>query len=145
MLAAPNRIKQPRITTAPWRQLIRPESISRPTTATAITATTVATVPSSVPWIQRAAPRIAPEPWGSVASCWAWTRVGVIDAIIVANRDETLNTNFKTPESSTQNHFRMCDAVMRRWQGTNCYNMSMVTVLEVGFSNSTSLLSALSP
>lgn len=65
MLAAPNRMKQPNMTAAPCRQLIRPVSIIKPTAATAITATTVATVPSSVPCSQLTASTIAPDPAGS--------------------------------------------------------------------------------
>ena len=71
MLAAPKRMKQPNITTPPCRQLIRPVSISKPTEAIAITATTVATVPSKVPCIQRIAFTITPEPCGSVYRSWA--------------------------------------------------------------------------
>ena len=47
--ADPNRMKQPMMTVAPKRQFIRPVSIMKPTIATAITATAVATLPSSVP------------------------------------------------------------------------------------------------
>ena len=49
MAADPNRMKQPMITVAPTRQFRRPVSIMNPTIATAITATEVATLPSSVP------------------------------------------------------------------------------------------------
>ena len=45
---APNRMKQPAMTVAPWRKLTRPLSIIKPTEATAIIATVVATVPSKV-------------------------------------------------------------------------------------------------
>src|SRR5688572_20146281 len=65
MLAAPNRMKQPRMTVAPCRQLIRPVSIRKPTDATAITAATVATVPNKVPCSQLTADTITPEPAGS--------------------------------------------------------------------------------
>ena len=40
--AAPNKIKHPKMTIAPWRQFILPVSIIKPTDATAITAATVA-------------------------------------------------------------------------------------------------------
>ena len=49
MAPAPNRMKQPMMTVAPKRQFIRPVSIMKPTIATAITATAVATLPSKVP------------------------------------------------------------------------------------------------
>jgi hypothetical protein len=62
MLAAPNRMKQPRMTIAPWRQLILPVSIMKPTDATAITATIVAKVPRSVPCNQFAALMMTLEP-----------------------------------------------------------------------------------
>lgn len=75
MLAAPNKMKQPNITTAPCRQLIRPVSIKKPTEAIAITAATVATVPSNVPCIQRIALTTTPEPCGSVESSWAKAEV----------------------------------------------------------------------
>jgi len=65
MLTAPNRIKQPRMTTAPCRQLMRPVSIIRPTQATAMTATTVATVPNNVPCSHCAADTMGPAPCGS--------------------------------------------------------------------------------
>ena len=62
---APNSTKQPRMTVTPWRQLIRPVSIMNPTVATAITAATVANVPSSVPCSQAMADTRAPDPAGS--------------------------------------------------------------------------------
>src|SRR5256885_501474 len=63
--ADPNRTKQPMITVAPKRQFIRPVSIMKPTMATAITATAVATLPSRVPWSHISAATIGPEPCGS--------------------------------------------------------------------------------
>ena len=68
---APNRMKHPRITVAPKRQFIRPVSIMKPTAATAITATAVATFPSSVPCSQAKADTIGPLPAGSARSDWA--------------------------------------------------------------------------
>ena len=65
--AAPNSTKQPMITVAPKRQFIRPVSIMKPTAATAITATAVATLPSNVPSIQASAATIGPEPRGLTA------------------------------------------------------------------------------
>src|SRR4051812_39312866 len=46
---------------------MRPVSIRRPTVATAMTATTVAIVPSRVPSSQRTAATITPEPAGSAS------------------------------------------------------------------------------
>lgn len=65
ILAAPNTMKQPRITVAPKRQFMRPVSIIKPTAATAMTAMAVATYPRSVFCIQMKALVIAPEPAGS--------------------------------------------------------------------------------
>jgi hypothetical protein len=62
MAAAPKTMKQPRITVAPRRQSIRPVSIISPVAPTAITASAVATLPSSVPCSQLTADRIGPEP-----------------------------------------------------------------------------------
>src|SRR3982751_359298 len=62
--ADPNRMKQPMITVAPRRQLRRPVSIMKPTIATAMTATEVATLPSNVPCSQLSAETIGPEPCG---------------------------------------------------------------------------------
>ena len=53
------------ITVAPKRQFIRPVSIMKPTAATAITATAVATLPSRVPCSHASAATIGPEPGGS--------------------------------------------------------------------------------
>src|SRR6478735_7939576 len=63
--AAPNRMNTPMITVAPKRQFIRPVSMPKPIAATAMTATAVATVPSSVPCIQASAATIGPDPAGS--------------------------------------------------------------------------------
>src|SRR3546814_19470576 len=77
-------MKQPRITVAPWRQLIRPVSIMKPTVATAITAMTVAIVPRSVPSSHRTADTSTPEPAGSATSCAcaeaAWNRPAITPA-----------------------------------------------------------------
>ena len=72
--AAPNRMNTPMITVAPTRQFIRPVSMPNPTAATAITATAVATLPSSVPCSHASAATIGPEPCGSAA--WAWAAAG---------------------------------------------------------------------
>src|SRR5690348_11568198 len=80
MAPAPNRMKQPMITVAPKRQFMRPVSIMKPTIATAITATAVATLPSSVPCIHRSALTIGPEPAGFTA--WAAAADGTLSAII---------------------------------------------------------------
>ena len=65
MLDAPNRMKQPRMTVAPYRQLMRPVSIMKPTVATAMTAATVANVPSNVLCNQVIADTNTPDPAGS--------------------------------------------------------------------------------
>ena len=49
------------MTVAPKRQFIRPVSIMKPTIATAITATAVATLPSSVPCSHTSAATIGPD------------------------------------------------------------------------------------
>ena len=72
------------ITVAPKRQLRRPVSIMKPTAATAITATAVATLPSSVPCSQPSAATIGPEPAGSAACAKAV--LGVIRAARTAGR-----------------------------------------------------------
>ena len=64
VVAKNNLMKQPMITVAPTRQLSRPVSIMKPTIATAITATDVATLPSNVPCSQLSADTIGPEPCG---------------------------------------------------------------------------------
>src|SRR5438045_1784564 len=76
--AAPNRMKQPTITVAPYRQLIRPVSIMNPTAATAMIATTVATVPSNVPCSQRTADTNTPDPAGSLSESCACATLALI-------------------------------------------------------------------
>src|SRR5690242_17879450 len=83
--AAPNRMKQPMITVAPKRQFIRPVSIMKPTAATAMTATAVATVPSSVPCIHASAATIGPDPAGSTPCACA--AAGTNRAATAAIRD----------------------------------------------------------
>src|SRR5690606_30217429 len=92
--AAPNRMKQPIITVAPKRQFIRPVSIMKPTAATAITATAVATLPSSVPCSQLSAPTMGPDPAGSTP--WAWAAAGRSSAVRPAKR-ENRRILFGTP------------------------------------------------
>jgi hypothetical protein len=87
---APNSTKQPTITVAPKRQFSRPVSIMKPTAATAMTATAVATLPSSVPWSQPSAATIGPEPCGSTACARAAT--GASDAPRPASHEEVLAT-----------------------------------------------------
>ncbi len=95
MLAAPNRIKHPIMTTAPWRQLMRPVNIMNPTAATAITATTVATVPSSVPCSQLTASIMTPDPAGSAGIP---ANAGADTAIRLAIRQALKNFDrFKLP------------------------------------------------
>src|SRR5690606_32996172 len=83
--AAPNRMKTPMMTVAPKRQFMRPVSMPKPTAATAMTATAVATLPSSVPCSQPSAATIGPEPAGSAP--WACTETGSNSAASAAKRD----------------------------------------------------------
>jgi hypothetical protein len=53
------------MTTTPRRHSMRPDSIMKPTTAMAITAALVATVPRRVPWTQLRAAIRGDEPEGS--------------------------------------------------------------------------------
>jgi hypothetical protein len=62
MLAAPNGTKQSRITVTPYRQLIWPVSIMKPTVAIAMTAAIVAKVPSNGPCSQLTAETITRYP-----------------------------------------------------------------------------------
>ena len=81
-------MKHPITTVAPKRQFIRPVSIMKPTAATAITATAVATLPISVPCSQPRAATIGPEPRGSEAVVCACAVIGAIMAR--ANRRERI-------------------------------------------------------
>ncbi|CAB5370563.1 unnamed protein product [Rhizophagus irregularis] len=73
--AAPNTMKQPRMTVAPRRQSMRPVSIPSPVAPTAITASEVATAPSRVPCTQSTAETITPDPDGSSEADWACAMV----------------------------------------------------------------------
>gem|GEM_PF-7077028 len=65
MLVAPKSTKHPNTTVAPCRQSSLPVNIKAPTPATAITAITVATVPSIVPCNHRRAATSGFAPSGS--------------------------------------------------------------------------------
>lgn len=92
---APNSMKLPTITPAPWRTLARPASIMKPTAETAMIATVVAMVPRKANWSQETAATRTLEPGGSASEPWTAASAERTECGVIGSSLQTVHASWR--------------------------------------------------